>query len=336
MALAVWIRPVKPSSSMKAASRHRSISSRTSISRTTRRTARASNSHSAVPACARSASRPDASIFSGQQVGSAGSNAIRHHGGPTAPPSPRFRRALRSTARGCSTEARCRKVMSISPNTSRRIPTRSSIITMVMPASAPASFRARVPAAAAARFVAPDAPYYLNGSGLEVRNVDSDLTLVGLYAAATYYGERWRLGGGGRWEEEIKNYEVAPDPLTRLLEDDPSRTGNLSTRCSSLRCLAGYRHHSRQGDCEFRMVPHRRPPDVLRVPADRVDRAGHRHHPARQSQSHRNQHREHRSGPGLRDAMGIFRQGLGIPQATRRSRSSWSSASIWGKTSTPM
>jgi hypothetical protein len=94
--------------------------------------------------------------------------------------------------------------------------------------------------AAAARFVAPDAPYYLNGSGLEVRNVDSDLTLIGLYAAATYDAGRWRLGGGGRWEEEIKNYEVAPDPLTRLLEDDPSRIGNLSTRVFIPALMAGY------------------------------------------------------------------------------------------------
>ena len=56
-----------------------------------------------------------------------------------------FPPALRSTARGCSTEARCRKVMSISRNTSPRIPTRSSTTTMVMQASAPASFRAPVP-----------------------------------------------------------------------------------------------------------------------------------------------------------------------------------------------
>lgn len=94
--------------------------------------------------------------------------------------------------------------------------------------------------AAAARYVAPDAPFYLNGSGLEVRNVDSDLTLVALYAAATYYGEGWRLGGGGRWEEEIKNYEVAPSPLTRLLESDPSRVGNLSTQVFIPSLLAGY------------------------------------------------------------------------------------------------
>lgn len=93
---------------------------------------------------------------------------------------------------------------------------------------------------AAARYVAPDAPYYLNGSGLEVRNVDSDLTLVALYAAATYYGEDWRLGGGGRWEEEVKNYEVAPSPLTRLLVGDPSRTGNLATRVFIPSLMAGY------------------------------------------------------------------------------------------------
>ena len=80
-----------------------------------------------------------------------------------------------------------------------------------------------------ANYVQPDAPYYLNGSGLEVRNVDSDLTLTALYASGTFHGDFWRFGGGARWEEEVKTYEVASDPLTRLLADDPSRFGSLTT-----------------------------------------------------------------------------------------------------------
>jgi hypothetical protein len=83
--------------------------------------------------------------------------------------------------------------------------------------------------AAAATFVFPDAPYYVNGSGLEVRNVDSELSLSGLYTSATFHGDFWRLGGGARWEEEIKSYEVAPLPLTSLLPDDPSRFGTVTT-----------------------------------------------------------------------------------------------------------
>jgi len=94
--------------------------------------------------------------------------------------------------------------------------------------------------AAAARYVAPDAPFYLNGSGLEVRNIDSDLTLVGLYTAGTFHADRWRFGGGGRWEEEIKTYEVAPDPLTRLLADDPSRFGDLTTSAFIPSLIAGF------------------------------------------------------------------------------------------------
>lgn len=82
---------------------------------------------------------------------------------------------------------------------------------------------------AAANYVQPDAPYYINGSGLEVRNVDSDLTLTALYASGTFHGDFWRFGGGARWEEEVKEYVVAADPLTRLLEDDPSRFGSLTT-----------------------------------------------------------------------------------------------------------
>ncbi len=84
-------------------------------------------------------------------------------------------------------------------------------------------------ASTAANYVQPDAPFYLNGSGLEVRNVDSQLTLTGLYAAGVYYAESWRLGGGFRWEEEIKSYEVAADPLTRMLPNDPARFGTVET-----------------------------------------------------------------------------------------------------------
>ena len=91
----------------------------------------------------------------------------------------------------------------------------------------------RVPGAgsggAAANYVQPDAPYYINGSGLEIRNVDSDLALTALYASGTFHGDFWRMGGGARWEEEVKDYVVAADPLTRLLESDPSRFGSLTT-----------------------------------------------------------------------------------------------------------
>lgn len=82
---------------------------------------------------------------------------------------------------------------------------------------------------AAANYVQPDAPYYTNGSGLEIRNVDSDLSLTALYASGTFHGDFWRFGGGARWEEEVKEYVVAADPLTRLLENDPSRFGSLTT-----------------------------------------------------------------------------------------------------------
>jgi hypothetical protein len=81
----------------------------------------------------------------------------------------------------------------------------------------------------AANYVQPDAPYYTNGSGLEIRNVDSDLSLTALYASTTLHGDFWRFGGGARWEEEVKEYVVAADPLTRLLENDPSRFGALTT-----------------------------------------------------------------------------------------------------------
>ncbi|MCU0794861.1 MAG: TonB-dependent receptor [Akkermansiaceae bacterium] len=84
-------------------------------------------------------------------------------------------------------------------------------------------------AATRANFVFPDAPYYLNGSGLEVRNVGSDLSLTGLYTSATFHGDFWRLGGGARWEEEVKSYEVAAAPLTRLAAGDPSRFGTVTT-----------------------------------------------------------------------------------------------------------
>lgn len=90
-----------------------------------------------------------------------------------------------------------------------------------------------------ANFVFPDAPYYLNGSGLEVRNVDSDLSLTGLYTSATFHGDFWRFGGGARWEEEVKNYEVAKAPLTRLAADDPSRFGSLTTDAFIPSVLAG-------------------------------------------------------------------------------------------------
>ncbi len=88
-------------------------------------------------------------------------------------------------------------------------------------------------------YVSPDAPYYVNGSGLEVRNVDSDLTLRSFYSASTFHHDLWRLGGGARWEEEIKSYEVAPDPLTRLLENDPSRKGSITTKAYIPSAFAG-------------------------------------------------------------------------------------------------
>lgn len=81
----------------------------------------------------------------------------------------------------------------------------------------------------ASQYVRPDAPYYINGSGLEVRNVDSGLRLQSLYASAIYHGDFWRLGGGGRWETENKSYEVAALPLTSLTETSPGRFGTLST-----------------------------------------------------------------------------------------------------------
>lgn len=93
--------------------------------------------------------------------------------------------------------------------------------------------------AAGANYVNPDAPYYLNGSGLEVRNVDSELTLTALYAASTFYGDFWRFGGGARWEEETKDYVVAASPLTRLLPDDPARFGNLVTNAFIPSIVAG-------------------------------------------------------------------------------------------------
>ncbi len=80
-----------------------------------------------------------------------------------------------------------------------------------------------------ANYVQPDAPYYLNGSGLEVRNVDSNLTLTALYASGTFHADFWRFGGGARWEEETKDYQVAADPLTSLQPDDPARSGSLTT-----------------------------------------------------------------------------------------------------------
>lgn len=84
-------------------------------------------------------------------------------------------------------------------------------------------------ASTSANYVFPDAPYYINGSGLEVRNVDSELTLTGLYSSATFHGDFWRFGGGARWEQEVKSYEIAADPLTRLLTGDPSRFGTVET-----------------------------------------------------------------------------------------------------------
>lgn len=78
-------------------------------------------------------------------------------------------------------------------------------------------------------YVSPDAPYYVNGSGLEVRNVSSELTLRSFYTAGTFHHETWRLGGGARWEQEVKSYAVGADPLTRLLPTDPSRFGSLTT-----------------------------------------------------------------------------------------------------------
>ncbi len=78
-------------------------------------------------------------------------------------------------------------------------------------------------------YVQPDAPYYVNGSGLEVRNVDSNLSLTSLYGSGTFHTENWRVGGGLRWEEEVKSYEVAADPLTSLRPTDPARRGDLTT-----------------------------------------------------------------------------------------------------------
>ncbi|TAE88220.1 MAG: hypothetical protein EAZ65_06465 [Verrucomicrobia bacterium] len=94
-------------------------------------------------------------------------------------------------------------------------------------------------ASTSANYVQPDAPYYINGSGLEVRNVDSDLSLTGLYTSATFHADFWRFGGGARWEEEVKAYEIAPDPLTRLLLDDPARFGTLTTDAFIPSILAG-------------------------------------------------------------------------------------------------
>jgi TonB-dependent receptor len=90
-----------------------------------------------------------------------------------------------------------------------------------------------------ANFVFPDAPFYVNGSGLEVRNVDSDLSLTGLYSSATFHGDFWRFGGGARWEEEVKSYEVASAPLTRLEPDDPARFGTVTTDAFIPSILAG-------------------------------------------------------------------------------------------------
>lgn len=88
-------------------------------------------------------------------------------------------------------------------------------------------------------YVAPDAPYYVNGSGLEVRNVASDLSLTSLYASSTYFAKNWRAGIGARWEEETKSYEVAADPLTRLLTGDPSRFGSVTTTAFIPSLVAG-------------------------------------------------------------------------------------------------
>ena len=90
-----------------------------------------------------------------------------------------------------------------------------------------------------ASFFLPDSPYYVNGSGLEVRNVDSELTLTGLYSSATFHGDFYRFGGGARWEEETKSYEVAATPLTRLEPDDPSRTGQVTTSAFIPSLMAG-------------------------------------------------------------------------------------------------
>lgn len=94
-------------------------------------------------------------------------------------------------------------------------------------------------ASSRANYVNPDAPYYVNGSGLEVRNVDSVLTLTSLYSSATLHTEHWRLGGGARWEEEVKSYEVAADPLTRLLVGDPARFGRMTTNALIPAAFAG-------------------------------------------------------------------------------------------------
>ncbi|QJE95396.1 TonB-dependent receptor [Luteolibacter luteus] len=90
-----------------------------------------------------------------------------------------------------------------------------------------------------ANYVQPDAPYYVNGSGLEVRNINSELALTGLYTSATFHGDFWRVGGGARWEEEVKSYDIAPDPLTRLLVDDPARFGSVTTNAFIPSILAG-------------------------------------------------------------------------------------------------
>ncbi|WP_367874483.1 outer membrane beta-barrel protein [Luteolibacter sp. Populi] len=90
-----------------------------------------------------------------------------------------------------------------------------------------------------ANYVLPDAPYYVNGSGLEVRNVDSELGLTALYTSATFHGDFWRAGGGARWEEETKSYQIAPDPLTRLEPDDPSRFGSVTTTAFVPSIVAG-------------------------------------------------------------------------------------------------
>jgi hypothetical protein len=90
-----------------------------------------------------------------------------------------------------------------------------------------------------ANYVSPDAPYYTNGSGLEVRNVDSELTLTSFYTSGTFFGDFWRVGGGGRWEEEVKKYEVAASPLTLLLPGDPSRFGELVTNAFIPSVFAG-------------------------------------------------------------------------------------------------
>lgn len=88
-------------------------------------------------------------------------------------------------------------------------------------------------------FVQPDAPYYVNGSGLEVRNVDSNLSLTSLYGSGTFHAENWRVGGGLRWEEEVKSYEVAADPLTSLRPNDPARRGDLTTNALIPSIVAG-------------------------------------------------------------------------------------------------